>query len=283
MTPLSHTEPWYPIAAMRWARLPVEIARAGYQHAAIVLADKPSGRLHWYMVTPAGKIGDRFARYNVAADRSAPERWRPLAGHAWPHPLPEPIADMTSARPPGQHAAPPDAEPEDATTPGDGWPYPGLRLGQCVPPVSIAECEARLLRALRTSASRETGSVGLAHRSTCADIPSEYVKIALKHERAEALRLGLYSPETHAVRSGWTPLHRDIEDWAYALDWLAVLAWDDPVRRVLEMRAADPPFSFRGIAEQMTGRRRRMKTSAQALHAAYGRALTIAFERARAG
>lgn len=282
MTPLSHTEPWYPIGAMRWARLPVEIARPGYQHAAIVLADKGSGRMHWFMVTPAGKVGDRIARYAVAADRCAPTRWRPLAGHAWPHPLPEAIADIPRSREPGQHSAPSEPEPDDATQAGDGWPYPWLRLGQRVPPVSIEECEARLLRALRTSASRETGSVGLAHRSTCADIPSEYVKIALKYERALAINRGDYKPDMHAVRSGWTPVRRDIEDWSYALGWLAVLAWDDLMRDVLEMRAADPPFSFRAIAELMPGRRR-ARASAQAIHAGYVQALTLVFERARAG
>ena len=270
-------EPWYPISTMRWARLPVRIQGPGYECLAVVREHPGAKRLWWLSLDVALRPVAPIAPYAAPGDRAAPLLWQPPNAAIWPHPLPAPVQEPP--RDPGQHSAPSEPEPDDATQAGDGWPYPWLRLGQRVPPVSIEECEARLLRALRTSASRETGSVGLAHRSTCADIPSEYVKIALEYERALAINRGDYKPDMHAVRSGWTPVRRDIEDWSYALGWLAVLAWDDPMRDVLEMRAADPPFSFRAIAELMPGRRR-ARASAQAIHAGYVAAVSRVFDAA---
>lgn len=267
---------WFPLSAMRRRGVPVIIARPGYEHLAIVAEDKPSRVLHWHMLhtRPRVRIGDRFARWGVAGDRCAPQAWRPVPGVPWPDPLPEPLAHWQPPREPGQHSPPPETEPDDPTQSGDGWPYPRLRLGERVPPVSIEECEARLLRALRTSASRETGSVGIAHRNTCADIPAEFVKIALRYEHAEALRRGDYSPETHAVRSGWTPVRRDIEDWLYALGWINGL--HGRALRTLEMRAADPAFSFRAIAAAL-------RISAQGAHDLYRGAVRRAYRTATEG
>ncbi len=268
---------WYPISTMRWARLPVRVQGHGFECAAVV-RHHPTAKVLWWIALDAHMRPARpLAPYGADGDRAAPVLWQPLDAAGWPHPLP--AAVMAPPREPGQRSALPEPEPADQTQAGDGWPYPHLRLGQCVPPSSVDECEARLLRALRTSASRETGSVGLERRSTCADIPAEYVKIALRYERAEALRRGDYRPEPHAVRSGWTPLRRDIEDWVYALGWLDALPADDPSRRIFRMRAADPPFTFRGIADEL--RRGRRGASAQALQVRYRAALARVFVSAR--
>lgn len=278
------TAPWYPIATMRRHRITVRVQGAGYECLAIV-RDHPTAKRPWWLVmaeraTFAGRHllpVEPLAPYGVAAHVRAPMLWQPLAAGHWPEPLPAPVRD--APRPPGQHPPPPDEEPEDPTQPGDGWPYPGLRLGQRVPPSSIEECEARLLRALRTSASRETGHVGLDRRATCADIPAEMIKIALKFAHWEAIMRGDVKPETHAVRSGWTPLRRDIEDWTYALEWLRAPGCGGTGQEVLIMRAADPPWSFRGAAERLSTRRKRI--TGQAVHAAYWRVVEAAFEGAR--
>lgn len=279
---LTDTAPWYPIASMRRHRITVRVQGAGFECLAIV-RDHPTAKRPWWIVMTERATMDGvrmlpsepLAPYGVAAHVRAPMLWQPIAAGQWPDALPDPV--RTPPRPPGQHAAPPDAEPEDATQPGDGWPYPGLRLGQCTAPVSLEECEARLLRALRTSASRETGHVGLDRRATCSDL----IAIALKFAHFEAIMRGDVKPDTEAVRSGWTPLRRDIEDWTYALEWLRAPGCGGIGQDVLMLRAADPPWSFRGAAERLSTRRKPI--TGQAAHAAYWRVVEAAFEGARGG
>ena len=133
---------------------------------------------------------------------------------------------------------------------GDGWPAPGLALGERAPPVSLAECEARILRAYRTSAAVMVAGSGHRKRTMCADIPAEMVKAALKRAEAERIAAGdVTGADFDGVRSAWQPTRRDLGDWDYALGWLTGVPARG--RRALEMRAADPQFSFRQIGEAL--------------------------------
>lgn len=156
----------------------------------------------------------------------------------------------------------------------DGWPYPDIALGQQTAPTSIEECEARILRAYRTSDAQRR--VGHGPGSFCGDIPSDMVKIALMtaaREREREERREGRAPDLEAVRSGWTPGERDKEDWTYALAWLNGV--DRRALRILALRAADPPWSFRQIAERLR------LGSHETVRARYLAALRWAFEVAQ--
>lgn len=186
------------------------------------------------------------------SDRS-PFAFRPADLARWPHPLPAPLDPAFGPkRPPARVAEA--AEPlQDGS---DDWPYPGLALGLGVP-ASGEECEARILRAFRTSASAVGGHIGHGASGYCADIPREMVKTALKWaaqaREAEDRREGR-APDLEAVRSGWTPTKRDVEDWTVALSWLDGVSQRAVL--ILSLRAADPPWSFRQIAERVRGTNR---------------------------
>jgi len=252
---------WYPIEAMRWVGLPVivALARGGTEIVAEIRKHPRRKTWCWYQLGSWGGDSYGWMRSDVIElefvnreTEHSPHAFRPLDAAAWKHPLPEPLAPAVSLkRPP---AATP--EPQEALDPhhgSDDWPYPGLRLGaEGAVPKSREECEARILRAFRTSHSSAGGFVGHMSSGTCADIPREQVQIALAHCNAERireeLRLGVAQP-LNAVRSGWTPTKRDIGDWVQALQWLN--SADPADVHVVELRAADPPWSFRQIAERM--------------------------------
>jgi len=270
-------EPWYPISTMRWARLPVRIQGPGYECLAVVREHPGAKRLWWLSLDVALRPVAPIAPYAAPGDRAAPLLWQPPNAAIWPHPLPAPVQEPP--RDPGQHSAPSEPEPDDATQAGDGWPYPWLRLGQRVPPVSIEECEARILRALRTSRSRDTGpDVGHAPNTYCADIPREMLKAGRKLAWLEAVARGeSWAIDTEAKRSAWSPLRRDREDEDYALVWIKGVV--GLPRRVLGLRADDPVWSFRQIAEQIR-RDGYGRLSASGVHNEYRATIARAFERA---
>lgn len=253
---------WYPIAAMRWAGLPVivALARGGTEIVAEIRKHPRRKTWCWYQLGSWGGEGYGWMRSDVIelefvnreTDQS-PVAFRPLDLSAWRHPLPEPLDSSFGA---SVAQCQPRLEAQEALDPhhgSDDWPYPGLRLGaEGAVPKSREECEARILRAFRTSHSSAGGFVGHMSSGTCADIPREQVQIALAHCNAERireeLRLGVAQP-LNAVRSGWTPTKRDIGDWVQALQWLN--SAEPRAVHVVELRAADPPWSFRQIAERM--------------------------------
>lgn len=287
--------PWYPIAAMRWAGLPVIVTvndrrnpdggvrpnSGGYEVLAVMRRHSRQKRWWWFqlgwLVAP-----ERWHRHEGVAlemvgrdppSRYSPSAWRPIDPAAWPHPLPAPLGPAFGSRLP--RAAP--VEPAEGVDPhlaSDGWPYPDIALGEGVP-ASREECEARVLRAFRTSASRAGGGgVGHVRRGMCADIPKEIVLASVHlnevwwsaHPDADG---SIYE----AVRSGWTPTERDKNDWLTALGWLSGL--DRKSLRAVALRAADPPWSFTQIAERIGVRR---NVTARGV---YERAIDHAFWRAR--
>ena len=263
---------WYPIAAMRWAGLPVLVAIPGGFEVVAEIRRHPRRRLPWWYQLGVW-TGEAYgwARSEVIAldmvgraepSDYSPTAFRPLDLSAWRHPLPPPLDPVFGPKRP----LAPSIEPadDDVTALGavgagqpkrhqgsDDWPHPGLKLGgKGSAPASIEECEARLLRAFRTSASRAGGgAVGHAVASTCADIPREMVLASCAANAAYwAVHPDADGSTFEAVRSGWTPSKRDASDWDTALGWLNGL--NKRAVRVVALRAADPPWSFRQIAER---------------------------------
>ena len=277
---------WYPIADWRWADVPVVVILDGGQRAlahevlAIVRREARTKRLWWFQL--GAWDGGGWARNEVRLDaygrsppgRYSPVAWRPVDLALWPHLLPEPLASTFGAIRP--HAKPLDpVEPLDPHAASDGWPYPDVLLGRGIPK-SREECEARVLRGFRTSAAQ--GRIGHGGGGGfCSDIPSEMVLIALKNEAREREReeraAGKRSTDAEAVRSGWTPTRRDLDDWDTALSWLNHV--EPRACDAVELRAADPPFSFVQIAKFIGVKR---NVTARAL---YDKAIEHAFASAQ--
>lgn len=238
--------PWYHPEALTRADVLVEVRLAGGAVVTAKVARHANGRWVWLeartdapggfaLLVPWWAPGQRPERLS----RRAPAAWRPQAGVLWPDALPERIAGpVYRAPPPAEVAIPEGGEP------ADGWPHPGLRLGLKVPPDSLAECEARVLRGWRTM---------LAPGVVATGVGGEVDSVVLI-QRA-ALRMDA-DPEAHVDRShipdvaiAWTPDRRDLGDWEYAMAWTRCL--DDRRRRVVAMRAAAPVYSWRQIGERM--------------------------------
>lgn len=234
--------PWYAIAAypIRVTGRDVEIAADGRHVTAHLGVDRGSGKLAWMQRHASGV--DMILtpwRHPALVDlpRRYPTTWRPLAGDAWPLPLPPPL--MTPRR-----AAPAPIEAiEPPATERDGWPYPHIPLGR-EQPASVEEAEARVLRALR---SVKTGPrVGHAARQISGDYSREWYAILRRHMDHDAEDKGHIGP----VRALFEPTRRDLADVDTALGWLRAIATDDGAEwLLLRLRAADPAWSFAQIAE----------------------------------
>lgn len=241
--------PIYPAHLLDVLDVPVVALGPGYAMDAVLRRHDGHGRYWWHRLDADGKVTP-FAQW--PAGKRSPEFWRPKDLISWPAPLPEPHVSLSIPSPPDFR--PPRGEPEPLPDMSDGWPHPRVKLGDRTPPVSRDECEARLLRALRTSASSAVSSIHRPRRTICGDLPSEWVKAALAHAEAERLSrlIERVGSDFEAVRSGWTPNKRDINDWDYALIWLRGV--DGAAARVLKWRSFDPPFSFSEIGDRLGGR-----------------------------
>lgn len=254
-------ERWYPIEACRRPGVPVIVVLedGGTEVLAIIRRHSERQRAWWWFQIGAwgGPGIGWMPRTEIALDMwgrsqrraKSPALWRPAPGIVWPDALPAPIEHHFTARAMDLTPHPTEADALDPYLAHDGWPAPGLKLGERTPPVSFEECEARILRAFRTEETRAGGVRG--HRGSggfCGDIPSDMVRIALK--AAEAQRLAESGERSfEAVRSAWSPTRRDNGDWDYAQAWLRPVSARD--RQIVKWRAADPPWSWRQIAEKL--------------------------------
>lgn len=254
---------WYPIATMKTAHVPVRIRKTGFEVLAEIrkhpkLSDVGKPVWWWFEIKPTGSL---VALAAVGIEQKMGwDAWQPPNARQWASPLPEPLSSQVGAV--AWQSPAPLPEPEDGTTQGDGWPYPGLRLGVLVPPRHLEECEARLLRAIRTMRSPAVAGIGGAS-GYAGDIPREMIKIGLQyaaHERAQDEIKNGEAPSLDAVRSAWTPTRRDITDWNYCIDWL--LGVSKRARSVLYLRSDDPPPSYTEITRHLGG-------SPQGMHQLY--------------
>ncbi len=255
--------PWYPVAGFDRINVAIEVATGGAAHLVVKLAKHPSHqRLMWWDRLKSGDwaplVPWRHPSKGPSLDDRYPLSWRPLDGAVWPHSLPDPLAGPVSKPTPPEPVEPPGFEETD------GWPYPQLRLGCRLPPLSMQEAEARVLRGLRRMQS--LARVGHAPRLLSGDWPLYWYQMMRRLEDAER-------SDSHIgdVRVAWFPSRRDNTDWDYALDWWRQI--DGERRHIIELRAANPVFSWRFIGER---NRTSPETARQRYLAAMDRIFAIA-------
>ncbi len=248
-------------------------------------------------LTPSGKRIFRVytdGRHTIDLPKHAyPDLWRPIG--AWPEALP--AAAVLTADVDWHSALPPTRTPEPPE-PTHGWPYPDIRLGSAgAPPSCTRECEARILRALRTfevfnpadtlewhecawpkdlmisarvvdrevqSAARRAKLKGARTFSVPGLRSDDYAYFHLDHTRATDAR---------PLPARWLPSPRDVSDY----EWKGgPLRWASDGVALFELRAAMPQFAFWQIAEALG----RDEASIRLL---YQEGCELAFERATHG
>ncbi len=261
--------PYYPIEAMRWRHVTVEVTTAGGAEVRARVERRADDRGHDWWFELRGEAKVPLVRYRTSAGRWAPVLWRPIPGVLWPYELPAP-AERTAVQGAalgapvdgrGRRWERPADEPLDPHRASDGWPYPGLVLGgRGVKPASAPEAEARLLRALRTSRMRDVVKDDIVRRTRSADIPAELARIWERHREyealVEALREGRMPTDAAAVRSAWTPTRRDLGEWWDVIQWLRPLSGMQ--RDMFDKRSQDPPPSWAEIGRAVGVERRRV-------------------------
>lgn len=270
--------PWYPITSLTRAGVSVELAlEGGFEVIGRIVRHPKTGRPCWYVLSPSGRSWSLLAPWRPYDPEKPPryrepKYWRPLPWVKWPDPLPEPVGHFPPTPPP------PAPEPEPPPFPEtDDWPYPGLALGERVPPQSLEETEARVLRALRRLECEPR--VGVRASSLASDIPAEIILAARRLQDAinayEAFRQGrMGALDLPPARVAWTPTRRDHGDWEYALEWLRHLPRFE--QQLFRYRAANPVFSWRQISE-------REGLSVTALRQKYQRAIETMYRIATEG
>lgn len=245
--------PWYPVGAMRRKNVEVEVVLPHGEICGALVKHWPSIKSPLWWVRPDGKeIGRFMTVLALSAGRWPhwhPVAWRPLAGVAWPDALPEPLPAMRFKAPDDDEVSIP-----EAGEPVDGWPRPGVRLGRRVPPATIEECEARVLRGIRTMNS---SAVADAERPSSGSSNAYIImrNAVFDVEGSQTARRRSFEVDHHfdrghipSVRSAWSPDRRDKSDWDYALDWWLKL--DERARGIVRMRAANPVHSWRSIGQR---------------------------------
>lgn len=271
-------EPWYAIDVIEPARhcgVRLVLAGDGWELVGRLWQDQAASRRwawqewsaglkSWQMLTPY-----RVLRPGQTRHRREPTAFRPVDPLNWPGVrggAGSMLGPVVRASPPPTASPPEDVHPEC-----DGWPYPNVRLGLCVPPLSIPECEARVLRALRQMDSLPR--VGNAPPKWAADIPREMLYLMVRYQEVERQQTrDSYVPD---AKVAWFPTRRDAGDWDYALGWWLQLAGHE--RQLFKMRAANPVYSWRSIAE------RESYGHPQTAQNHYRKALEKMFEIARGG
>lgn len=188
-----------------------------------------------------------------------PSLWRPVDPNTWPDQLPEPATVRMSVEWQSETRANL-AQIEPSVRDMDRWPYPHIELGRAgVPPKSVEEAEARVLRALR-----------------CVDVlyrdPPERSETAWPHDlmvSAALLKKLLSSSRTGKLPwlkdddyrdvhidvsdlsprpARWVPTRRDLSDVeAGCLSWTHCLTKKE--HRLFRWRSDLPQWSFGQIAE----------------------------------
>lgn len=232
------THPWFPLSAMRRRRVTVRVALDGGSTQVLAHVAPHHGRDMWLerrdglddVALPLAVHGSPRT-----LDGRSIDAWQPRIGLVWPDPLPEPIiAAITRERPP-----PPEPEPLDGHVHDDGWPYPDLALG-CAPdlPRSVRECEARVLRGIRTE--RHPGVVTGTRPMGFVDSVVAVARGQLVDDYKDKTAIG-------AEVAPFQPLRRDLTDWDFALRWFARL--DRAGQALILARAENPPRTYRAIGK----------------------------------
>jgi hypothetical protein len=225
-----------------------------------------------------------YKRTEDLPEHAEPMLWRPVDMRTWPEPLP-PVAATVA---PPSVELPKVSEPEEWAESGQGWPYPSLRLGgPREKPATIQEAEARILRCVRTYDHLERVEsdvvIGFPRKTWPGPL---MVASQQRHEMLRSSRTGRIAQFTaedydhfHVDRSEldarplrWMPTARDIGDCeAGVIRWLDAVSHSD--QRIIRLRSANPPFSWRLIADHEGGTHDKAKQRyADAMKQVYRRA-----------
>ena len=225
----------------------------GYLH--LTASGRPRYRIY---VTEYGK-----RRSQDLPKHAKPDLWRPAG--KWPERLP-PEAIVTG--PVDWKSPDPEKRRVEPSEPVVGWPYPNVRLGRAgTLPQSVQECEARILRAIRTSRVQERESGQRGGGSVWPKdllIEAALVEKALRSSRTR--KLAGFRPEDYehffideseleARPAQWKPDPRDVSDYEWRND--GPLWWPPSwAMTFFRYRAAMPIWTFGQIAdkEDMTER-----------------------------
>lgn len=222
----------------------------------VVLRVQYEDVIGWADFTPAGKprwrVGSLTSYTELPKDAEV-YLWRPINEATWPYQLPEPmeILDPQWKTPPE-----PQREPEAAIS-DEGWPYPGLRLGRPgEAPESLKECEARILRFLRTREHFERERPKI-ERAWPPELLTASAVVSKMLAAARTGRLGFLRQDDYAdfhcdasdkrpLPARWDPTPRDVSEYEDG----RVVRWIAPgAAKWLAWRAARPPYSFAQIGE----------------------------------
>lgn len=182
--------------------------------------------------------------------------WRPVDENRWPGVLPEPIQPFPQSGMP--IAGPQEAAEADS---GSSW-WVGSQITLKAAgerPVSVLECEARILRGLATI--RVLQAIEKRSRAAPPNWPRDLlIEAGCVLKMLRGARTGTLAwlraedyDDFHVDRSAlpstaarFEPTERDIEDACGAVNWL-----DDRDIGIVRLRSFNPPYSFREIGERI--------------------------------
>lgn len=214
--------PWFAIGALDRAEMAVWLRGATPVPVKGVMRESRRGRR--YLVP--GEDGRTLV---AVARHHEPTLFQPLDIGRWPDPLPAP-AILQPAPPP---LRPPAERAKARLAPAGSPPLPEAIAYSPPGRIDIEECEARLIRALKTDrALPDTDKAKLAVRSQWPET---------------AYAPGDWPPE---ITTRWTPFPEDVRDYLIAMAWFVRLNGFD--RRLLRQRARG--YSFGRMAEENGGR-----------------------------
>jgi hypothetical protein len=232
--------------------------------------------------TRAGKmravLNTANGRVEAIGDK-IPPFWAPAHMASWPAPLPTPVDDAIDAS---------KYNVEDSD--GHGWPYPDVRLGRPdEPPESHRECDARILRCIRTARVLEYEPAP----QECLWPPSlmiaaKTIERALRGSRdprmsgwtaADYADYHIDPTDLRPLPARWMPTPRDVSDYEQRPN---PLTWIPPHwHRIYAWRAALPPYTWEMIAERCGSRLNPMPV--EALLMQFNGAMDQAMQRAKRG
>lgn len=236
---------WYPAREFHVKQVPVVLRIMGEDVVGWAIFT-PSGEPRW-------RVGS-LREYTKLPRHACVDAWRPIDEQQWPHPLPEPVKMM---EPPDWQSATPAHEP--VSDDGESWwVNPDIRLGRAhEPPETVRECEARILRYLRTFDAMQIER----SRGGSACWPPALLKAAREVEQmlrdARTGRLSFLRDEDYAdindepqhARSRpapWRPTPRDVSEYEAG----RVPRWiPQGGQRLFAWRASRPPYSWAQIAD----------------------------------
>lgn len=214
---------WFPVSHLTRDRELVWLLLGGGPRRGCMRMSR--GRRTFWVPGPDGRSLDKLSPH------AEPQLFRPLDVRTWPDPLP-PAAILQPPRPPLPN--PKDrVRLRDRLAPAGAPPLPETIAYAAPGAITLLECEARLLRALKTDrALPDDDRAKLRVRSNWP---------------ATAPEPGDVPPE---ITRRWQPFEQDVGDYLTAMAWFAALSGAE--KRLVRRRAAGA--SFIRMAEEDGGR-----------------------------